>query len=436
TGTTLGTIAYISPEQLCDSRLVDGRSDLFSLGGLLYELLTFKTPFDGGSLGGTILKIMNEPPIPLRQYNPAIPPRLEQVVIRSLKKNPEERYARAAEMAQALAASLKETQPTLVAPPQMANGGAYPAPMRQTPTPPERPGMSGMAADAKRLPQQIREIQFFQTFGKAGFGQGEFQQPRGLYIDNGRNILVADTENGRIQVFNPHGRFLKQIRPVPSQESFRFPRALSANNLDILYIVDDLDFRIYKYDSHGRQLAIWKRTRTGDDNPAIPGRIAIGTNGNIYLTEPNNHRVLVHDPNEKSIQVIGKPGELQSPMGLALDPKGFLYVLDYGLASIVVFDKRGMKVASFGKRGNGPGEFAVPRDLAIDRFGFVYVADTLNHRIQVFDPRNQWLMNLGQRGQGEGTFSGPEGIAIGNDDTLYVTDRGNGRVQAFKVFRQ
>ncbi|MGE5707291.1 MAG: protein kinase domain-containing protein, partial [Bacteroidota bacterium] len=390
TGTTLGTIAYISPEQLCDSRLVDGRSDLFSLGGLLYELLTFKTPFDAGSLGGTILKIMNEQPIPLRQYNPAIPVRLEQVILRSLRKNPDERFPRAAEMAQALAASMKEPPPQ--AQPQVPSQGSQvsPAPMAHSPMaqpPVGQPMGMGMnrpipPGGERRIPQQIAEIQFVQAFGKAGFGQGEFQQPRGLYIDPNRNVLVSDTENGRIQVFNPQGRFLKQIRPVPSQESFRFPRALASNTLDILYIVDDLDFRIYKYDSHGRQLAIWKRARTGDENPAIPGRIVISPSGQIYLSEPNNHRVLLFDANEKFVMAIGRQGELQSPMGLALDPRGFLCVLDYGLASVVVYDKRGMKVANFGKRGNGPGEFAVPRDLAVDRFGFLYVADTLNHRIQ------------------------------------------------------
>jgi len=89
-GTTLGTIAYISPEQLCDSRLVDGRSDIFSLGAMLYEMLTLRTPFDAGNVGGTIMKIMSEDPVPPRQMNSSIPARLEAVIMRALRKSPDE----------------------------------------------------------------------------------------------------------------------------------------------------------------------------------------------------------------------------------------------------------------------------------------------------------------------------------------------------------
>ncbi|MBM3270647.1 MAG: serine/threonine protein kinase, partial [Candidatus Sericytochromatia bacterium] len=107
TGTTLGTIAYISPEQLTDSRLITGQADIFSTGALLYEMLTFRTPFDAGNLGGTILRIMNESPTPPREINPNIPPKLEEVVMRALRKNPEDRYRRAGEMQYALQESLR-----------------------------------------------------------------------------------------------------------------------------------------------------------------------------------------------------------------------------------------------------------------------------------------------------------------------------------------
>ncbi|MFP5502384.1 MAG: serine/threonine protein kinase, partial [Candidatus Sericytochromatia bacterium] len=106
-GTTLGTIAYISPEQLCDSRLVDGRSDVFSLGAMLYEMLTLRTPFDGGNVGATIMKIMGEDPVPPRQMNPAIPGRLEAVIMRALRKNPDERFSRAMDMGQALLGAIR-----------------------------------------------------------------------------------------------------------------------------------------------------------------------------------------------------------------------------------------------------------------------------------------------------------------------------------------
>ena len=283
--------------------------------------------------------------------------------------------------------------------------------------------------------RKIVGLQFMRQFGRQGFGQGEFQQPRGITFDSTRHLLVADTENGRVQVFDAMGKFVRQIKPTGAQESFRFPRALAVNPLGIVYITDDLDFRIYKYDMAGRQLAVWKRPRIQDENPSIPGRLLVASSGNMYLSEPNNHRVLLFDANEKLIGSLGREQGLQSPGGMVLDSKGQLCVLDFGTMMVHVFDRKLQPVGTFGKRGNGPGEFSVPREICIDRLGNFFVADTLNHRIQVFDPDGKFLLTFGKKGMGPGEFSGPEGLTMGPEDRLYVTDRGNGRVQILIIDR-
>ncbi|HEY9855014.1 MAG TPA: protein kinase, partial [Stenomitos sp.] len=379
TGTTLGTIAYMSPEQLTDSRLVDGRADLFSLGALIYEMLTFRTPFDAGNLGGTIINIMSSPPPPPREINQDIPAKLEAVILRALKKNPEERYSRAAEMGHALQAALREPErpaaPKIVDPatrpvgepepcrhcgadlppssrvcpscgrasnapltyslPTMPSRNAAPQPAAPSPMgPPKMPPPSGNQMAAARgsipvmptpnrapgtaplnapaaaaapmqsmapppvapaqppmgIPQphgtgalgspaerrmpvppdrtgpqiqlKVAGLKAVSSIGRPGVGQGEFQQPRCVLLDSAKNLLVADTENGRIQVFDASGHFMRMIRAPQTQDSFRFPRALAINPLNIIYVTDDLDFRIYKFDAMGRQLAVWKRMRT------------------------------------------------------------------------------------------------------------------------------------------------------------------------------
>jgi len=298
------------------------------------------------------------------------------------------------------------------------------------PSMPPDVGMPG-----KNLRRKVVGLQFVKEFGKQGFGQGEFQQPRGIAIDSSKHLLVADTENGRVQVFDLDGKYMRVLKPLPSQESFRFPRAIAVNPLGIVFVTDDLDFRIYKFDGSGRQLAIWKRPRIQEENPSIPGRLMIAPNGNLYLSEPNNHRVLVYDPNEKLLGAIGREHGLQSPGGMVIDSKGQLCVLDFGTMMVHVFDKKLQPVMTFGKRGNGPGEFSVPREMCVDRFGYFFVADTLNHRIQVFDPDGKFLVTFGKKGLGPAEFNGPEGLAMGADDRLYVTDRGNGRVQIFTIQR-
>jgi len=98
TGVVLGTVMYMSPEQV-QGHTVDARSDVFSLGIVLYELLTYQTPFPGDDVPSILLKIINEPPEPITKYIPKCPAQLEQIVERSLAKDREERYQSASDMA-------------------------------------------------------------------------------------------------------------------------------------------------------------------------------------------------------------------------------------------------------------------------------------------------------------------------------------------------
>src|SRR5262252_8300849 len=91
TSHVMGTPSYMSPEQV-KGRAVDGRSDIFSLGVMLYEMITGEKPFPGQSITTVIYKIVNEEPVPLRQLNPTIHPGISAAVMRALAKDPQERY--------------------------------------------------------------------------------------------------------------------------------------------------------------------------------------------------------------------------------------------------------------------------------------------------------------------------------------------------------
>ncbi len=108
TGTVLGTPSYMSPEQLAGKK-VDGRSDLFSLGVTLYELLAGAKPFEGESIATLMYKIANELHESPRRFKADLPPGLDAVIDKALTKNPEERYQRGREMAAGLRAALAES---------------------------------------------------------------------------------------------------------------------------------------------------------------------------------------------------------------------------------------------------------------------------------------------------------------------------------------
>ena len=96
-GAMLGTVAYMSPEQV-RAREVDTRTDLFSFGAVLYEMATGKMPFDGTSSGEICGAILHEQPVQPSQLNPALPGRLEEIILRALEKKLELRYQHASDV--------------------------------------------------------------------------------------------------------------------------------------------------------------------------------------------------------------------------------------------------------------------------------------------------------------------------------------------------
>lgn len=101
-GIMMGTLNYMSPEQLQDSATVDQRADIFSLGVVMYELLTGKLPFEGQAMGSTIVNILSKEPEPLRHHNPRIPEELETLVLKALVKRRSQRYQSCQELYAAL----------------------------------------------------------------------------------------------------------------------------------------------------------------------------------------------------------------------------------------------------------------------------------------------------------------------------------------------
>jgi serine/threonine-protein kinase len=103
TGDVLGTLRYMSPEQALGRRVViDGRTDLYSLGVTLYELLTLHPAVDGHDRAEILRRIAEQEPIPLRRLNPAVPADLETIVLKATAKDPAGRYATAQELAEDL----------------------------------------------------------------------------------------------------------------------------------------------------------------------------------------------------------------------------------------------------------------------------------------------------------------------------------------------
>ncbi|HET9706869.1 MAG TPA: protein kinase [Gemmatimonadales bacterium] len=111
TGATVGTPAYMSPEQAAGAAELDGRSDVYSLGCVVYEMLSGRTPFTGPTAQAIIAQCFTEPPPPLRGARSDLPEWLEPVVLKSLAKDAGDRFATAAQFSQALKSPGSSTPP-------------------------------------------------------------------------------------------------------------------------------------------------------------------------------------------------------------------------------------------------------------------------------------------------------------------------------------
>jgi serine/threonine protein kinase len=154
TGTVLGTSDYIAPEQ-AQGRPVDEHTDVYSLGIVLYELLTGELPFTGDNFVAVAMRHINEPPPSVRAQRPDVPPRVDAAIQRALAKDPSDRFATMAEFGRELEASLEEVRvsegnsETMIMPPAPLGTPAPPSP------PGRRPAQPPTARARRRVPMAL-----------------------------------------------------------------------------------------------------------------------------------------------------------------------------------------------------------------------------------------------------------------------------------------
>jgi serine/threonine-protein kinase len=158
-GRALGTPAYMSPEQLNDEP-VDGRSDLFSLGVVLYTILTGYRPFQGNSALTVSYKVVNRDPIPATVLDTDLPPALDYIIARAMAKDPAQRYQRGMEMAldiQDLREG-RELWSKAKRPDVAASGAPAIAAERDKLSATGKTGVAGKSRLPKRLPSQQKNL--------------------------------------------------------------------------------------------------------------------------------------------------------------------------------------------------------------------------------------------------------------------------------------
>ncbi|KAL1491911.1 hypothetical protein ABEB36_012432 [Hypothenemus hampei] len=305
-----------------------------------------------------------------------------------------------------------------------------------TPTAATAAGIAAAAAGTSPRSQYLQKCQQLFQIGSRGSEAGCFTWPRGVAVGPDNSIVVADSSNHRVQVFDSRGRFLKEFGQYGSGEGeFDCLAGVAVNRIGQYIIADRYNHRIQVFDPSGRFLRSFGSQGTSDGRFNYPWGIATDALGFIYVCDKENHRIQVFQSDGTFVGKFGtmgtKEGQLEHPHYIAVSNTNRVIVSDSNNHRIQIFDVNGKVLSSFGKEGSEDGEFKFPRGVAVDDQGYICVADSGNNRIQIFHPDGTFLRALGCWGSQKGEFKGLEGVAMTPDGHILVCDRENHRIQVF-----
>ncbi|KAK8403974.1 hypothetical protein O3P69_000196 [Scylla paramamosain] len=284
--------------------------------------------------------------------------------------------------------------------------------------------------------QYMQKQRLLLKIGSRGSEPGSFTWPRGIAVGPDNSIVVADSSNHRVQVFDQQGKFIKEFGAYGSAEGeFDCLAGVAVNRIGQFIIADRYNHRIQIFDPSGNFLRSFGSQGGGDGRFSYPWGVTTDALGFIYVCDKENHRVQVFQSDGSFVGKFGsmgnKPGQLEHPHYIAVSSTNRVIVSDSNNHRIQIFDINGKVTTTFGSEGSDEGQFKFPRGVAVDDQGYIFVADSGNNRIQIFHPDGTFLRAFGCWGSGEGEFKGLEGVAVMSNGNILVCDRENHRVQVF-----
>jgi len=289
------------------------------------------------------------------------------------------------------------------------------------------------------------ELGFIQAWGGFGSKLGQLAFPRALASDPAGDTYVADTANDRVEVFNPDGDFLHTLgESALGPGVLTLPQGLASEPTGGLLVSDTIGNRIERF-APGTDAFIESWTAAGKRSPGFnrPAGIAVDPRGSVYVADPGYERLDRLWGEGTFLSELGGPADLGGAQlagaeSVAVAPStGTVYVADKNHNRILIYSRQGSLIAKWGAEegngasGDGPGQFNHPAAVAVEASGNVYVADSGNNRIVKLSASGTVLGEWGSRGSSDGRFNDPTGVAVDGAGNVYVLDRENNRVEVF-----
>ena len=454
-GMTVGTPLYMAPEQI-EGRQLDGRSDMYALGAVLYQMVTGRPPFEGEDPLTIAFKHVHKAPAPPSEINETVPQDWEALILKILSKDPADRYQSASALGQALAELSERAAPSAPATDAFPTVGFTPPPA--APWPGETAPVSAPAPEARTptvqagtpaptvgaQPEAAPAVQPATAPGPPARPWWPIAAVGAVLVVIVVAALVFLTRGGSTPKAVPTATTTVSptslLKPVAewgsrgqSPGQYVAPQGVGVDSSGDVVVADTGNNRIQELAPSSDPLTEWGTLGSEISQLDGPAAVAIDGRGNVYVADTNNSRVQKFSSSGKLLNAWGSQGtgsdQLDHPRGIAVDAHGHVYVADTGNNRIQEFSTSGTPIGPWGSQGTQPGQFNQPWGVAVSARGDIYVADAGNNRIQVFaastDPLDQW----GKSGSAAGEFNQPRGVALDARGMVYVADTGNHRVQ-------
>ncbi|XP_011406324.1 PREDICTED: RING finger protein nhl-1-like [Amphimedon queenslandica] len=267
----------------------------------------------------------------------------------------------------------------------------------------------------------------------------DLDRPSGVAVHNDGRIIVSEYSPDLVSILSKEGKKLKSFGKGVNAISFSYNHGIAITKDGSILIADSNNHRIQKISMNGIPAASFPigRSGTGVLEFKYPTGIAVSPIKNrVYIADSKNHRVQVLNSDLTFCRIFGRSGtssgEFNAPLDIAIDSEGLVYVTDQYNHRVQKFNPDGVYMCQFGSEGSGSGQLKQPAGIAVDNAGLVYVTEYGNHCVSIFTSDGSFVRSFGEYGINEDQFKNPYvGICFDSDGYLYICDYYNSRIVVY-----
>lgn len=282
---------------------------------------------------------------------------------------------------------------------------------------------------ATMLPKNTEQKpQFLFAFGNTD--TGKLQEPIALAVDDQDKIYVTDAGDAKVKIFLPNGQYFKSFGSAGTGiKNFGYPYGIVVLRNGDIVIADSINLNVRVFNNNGT----YKKTLLDAQQKIRPGALAADKQGRIYISDLLNHQIVVINSEGKIIRKV-KPAinSLKYPQEVVFGQGAQeLWVADSGNFAVKKIDSKGLVAKNIQGWGNPPQPFSLVRGIGVDSLNRLMIADSVNGTIHVMTPDGQEVFSFNGQDSPGGSLVYPSFIFTDGDGKIYITDRGTGLVQVW-----